>query len=551
MLLSLFRKLIRISHSWYSPDDTLDFLAQAPKLSQSAEMQLMQATALARKNLMTLPRLPLKYIDIILWHRGRSKTLAVLASLDAGLPKDPLRDLPKTSITFKCLKKDLGRGALDNAQKWNIRIQGRPASSQKVTNSQALISKRYCQYVNALSLSLDDFLSYMSIPQNIDCDLSGGETFRVLYVLSSKPSEAKNGYNIRSEAIIKNLNAKDLIVSTFSLTRNLDGDEDEFIIEQFSGNIFTDVICFAEKIIAKAKLEKSEVILGASNWFVGLAALIAARALGLPFIYEVRGFWALTRVSSNSNYEATIGFTVSQHFEVLVANNADKVFTLNKHMKLWMQKQGVTETEIGLAPNGVTLSKRVQEIKTPTKSSPFTVGFIGTVTAYEGLKTLIDAVALINQNHFDVHLKIVGDGPALAQAKLDCKKAGIEEICDFTGQLSQQEALSSYDSIDVIVVPRVDSIVTRLVEPLKVLEAMSMGAAVITSDLPPLTNEIHGKSATVTFPQGDTHALVREICRLKSNQKKLSELKEQAYKEASTRSWSHTLRELSETLKTI
>ena len=154
MSLSVLKRLVKIRNAWRSPDDTLDFLAQAPELDQSAEMQLMQVTARTRKNLLTLPKLPLKYANVILWHRGRSKTRAVLSSLDAGLPRDPLRELPANQVAFKGIKRALGQDALKNAQKWGCGINGEQASHQHVVDSQALIGKRYCQYVKALTLSL-------------------------------------------------------------------------------------------------------------------------------------------------------------------------------------------------------------------------------------------------------------------------------------------------------------------------------------------------------------------------------------------------------------
>lgn len=51
--------------------------------------------------------------------------------------------------------------------------------------------------------------------------------------------------------------------------------------------------------------------------------------------------------------------------------------------------------------------------------------------------------------------------------------------------------------------------------------------------------------------RGDTHALAREILALNSDRDALIALKMRAFEEASKRSWSKTLKEISETLKRV
>jgi glycosyltransferase involved in cell wall biosynthesis len=76
---------------------------------------------------------------------------------------------------------------------------------------------------------------------------------------------------------------------------------------------------------------------------------------------------------------------------------------------------------------------------------------------------------------------------------------------------------SYYSLIDVFVVSRPDLPVTRLVTPLKPLEAMAFGRAVIVSDLPALLEVVDEGTTGLTYPAGDEIALARKCEQLLSN----------------------------------
>ena len=56
-------------------------------------------------------------------------------------------------------------------------------------------------------------------------------------------------------------------------------------------------------IMAAAKQHRVAAIQAASNHVNALPALLAARRLGIPFFYEMRGLWELTRVSRMPEFE--------------------------------------------------------------------------------------------------------------------------------------------------------------------------------------------------------------------------------------------------------
>ena len=63
------------------------------------------------------------------------------------------------------------------------------------------------------------------------------------------------------------------------------------------------MLAAADAIETKLREHRPAIVMAASNHVTGLPALIAARRAGLPFIYEVRGLWEITRMSRETNFK--------------------------------------------------------------------------------------------------------------------------------------------------------------------------------------------------------------------------------------------------------
>ncbi|MCY6924132.1 hypothetical protein OYB25_27255, partial [Escherichia coli] len=57
------------------------------------------------------------------------------------------------------------------------------------------------------------------------------------------------------------------------------------------------ILAAADAFVREARNVRPTMIHAASNFMTGLPALIAARRLGVPFVYEVRGLWEITEAS--------------------------------------------------------------------------------------------------------------------------------------------------------------------------------------------------------------------------------------------------------------
>ena len=98
-----------------------------------------------------------------------------------------------------------------------------------------------------------------------------------------------------------------------------------------------------------------------------------------------------------------------------------------------------------------------------------------------------------------------------------CSDLGIEAQSFIEGPYPHDEIVQFYDLIDIFVVSRPDSNVTRIVPPIKPLEAMIRQLPTVVSDLPALCEIIEHRKTGMTFPAQDIQALSSVIQELASN----------------------------------
>lgn len=236
-----------------------------------------------------------------------------------------------------------------------------------------------------------------------------------------------------------------------------------------------------------------------THYVNGLVTGAAARAIDLPWVYEVRGVLEETWAAAAGTATERDARRASQRFELMrakeieVATNADAVITLGETMREHLVSNGVPANSITLIPNSVSeavieadTSRNPAEVRAGLglSESGTWVGTAASIVGYEGLDDLVDAVIIARAKGTDLRLLIAGDGVALPELR---ERAGVlGENVIFTGRVSQAEAIEYQLALDAIVVPRKNQPVCRLVTPIKPIEAMGLARPVVISDLPAL-----------------------------------------------------------------
>lgn len=293
----------------------------------------------------------------------------------------------------------------------------------------------------------------------------------------------------------------------------------------------------AQTIVEEARRRHVSTIHAASNHVNALPALLAARQLGIPFQYEMRGLWELTRISRMPQYEGGQAFQQGLQLEGLVARHADRVFVISEQLGRYARERwGIAEERMFLLPNCVEperfASLPVQEVE------PDTIGYAGSLMAYEGLDTLIDAVALLRTRKTPVKVYFVGDGEARVALEAQVQRLGLSDQIFFLGRVTPEKAQETIGRCSLVCIPRKPFKVCEIVPPIKLVEAMAMGKPVIIPDLPVFCDEMGANPAGWFFKSGDTGDLARVIDAALADRTQLAAMGERAREYATTqRSW--------------
>ncbi|MDN6529358.1 MAG: glycosyltransferase, partial [Brevibacterium sp.] len=165
-----------------------------------------------------------------------------------------------------------------------------------------------------------------------------------------------------------------------------------------------------------------------THYVNGLVTGAAARAIDLPWVYEVRGVLEETWAAAAGTATERDARRASQRFELMrakeieVATNADAVITLGETMREHLVSNGVPANSITLIPNSVSeavieadTSRNPAEVRAGLglSESGTWVGTAASIVGYEGLDDLVDAVIIARAKGTDLRLLIAGDGVAL------------------------------------------------------------------------------------------------------------------------------------------
>jgi glycosyltransferase involved in cell wall biosynthesis len=266
----------------------------------------------------------------------------------------------------------------------------------------------------------------------------------------------------------------------------------------------------APVIAAVALRHRVAAIHAASNHVNALPALLAARQLGIPFQYEMRGLWELTRVSRQPGFEGSQAYQQGLQLESLVARHADRLFVISEQLRRYVTGHwGVPAERIALLPNCVDPDRfRAAD---PGEVEPCSIGYAGSLIGYEGLDTLIEAVARLKENGVAVRVRIVGDGEARSSLEALVGRLGVEDCVLLMGRQAPDVAREVIRRCAVVCLPRKPYEVCRIVPPIKLVEALAMGKPVIVPDLPVFRDELGDDPPGWFFRAGDSADLAKVI----------------------------------------
>src|ERR1039457_1343859 len=141
-----------------------------------------------------------------------------------------------------------------------------------------------------------------------------------------------------------------------------------------------------------------------------------------------------------------------------------------------LRQLGIDEAKIRVIHNGIKDS--VSTNPTRRRATAFRIGIVGQVGAWKGLDDLLDAFAVVHQNHASCELHVFGKGEASYRCELERKSTGLGIANWVKWHEFVLDRRTIYSNLDLCVVP------SRSADPLPT-SAIEAGFAGLRSAAPP------------------------------------------------------------------
>jgi len=262
----------------------------------------------------------------------------------------------------------------------------------------------------------------------------------------------------------------------------------------------------------------------------GLAAARAAKTYRLPFVYEIRSFWedGVDQSTKSPRYRLARGLETS------VVKRADAIVGIAGPILRDIASRGISESRLFHVPNGVDSSRFVPRARDTALAAQLgvsdvpTIGFIGTFFPWEGVSWLVHAAATLNSKGVPFKLLLVGDGADAEAVRAAIRETNAGNFVSYLGRVPHDDIERYYSVMDVLVYPRRRLRITEAVTPLKPLEAMALGKAVLGSNVGGIRELVDPEKTAVLFEAGDIEDFCRAATRLLSNPSLRDQLGRQA-----------------------
>jgi glycogen synthase len=274
------------------------------------------------------------------------------------------------------------------------------------------------------------------------------------------------------------------------------------------------------RIQALLDTEAFDIIHAHSPSLCGLAALPVARSREIPFVYELRAFWEDAAVDQNKTHTRSLRYALSRKLEDYVVHGAHAVVGISRSILDELKARGANPARLFHVPNGVDTVKFSQISRDDRLAAKLglgkepVLGFIGSLYRWEGVEWLVGAVAELRRRGTPCKLLVIGDGEEMPAVRAAVRAMDASDFIQIVGRVSHDDIERYYSVVDVLVYPRHSIRLTELVTPLKPLEGMALGKAILGSDVGGIRELIEPEQTGLLFRADNVDDFCKQSQRL-------------------------------------
>lgn len=276
------------------------------------------------------------------------------------------------------------------------------------------------------------------------------------------------------------------------------------------------------KLKSAADKFRPDVIYERYNLYL-LAGAMLKKRLGIPLLLEVNS----PLVFERSRHSGGLALPwLAKWAEGKAWRTADCVLPVTRVLAGYVQEYGVPEEHIAVVPNGINKA-HFESAPEPDAAKAslglqgkLVLGFTGFVRDWHGVDHVIDWMATPDAPD-NIHLLIVGDGPARESLENQAMALGLADAVTFTGVVHRDAVPDHVAAFDVALQPAV----TAYASPLKMMEYLMLGKAIVAPRTPNILEILTDGGNAALFDEnvpGSLENTLTALCRNSDLRSRLS-----------------------------
>ena len=260
-------------------------------------------------------------------------------------------------------------------------------------------------------------------------------------------------------------------------------------------------------LLWRGRRQRSEMLYERYSLY-NFAGILAARLLRVPLVLEVNAPLAAEQSLDGQVRAAWLAHRV----ERWIINAADHAIVVSGALRQHLLREGVRSDHLVVQPNGVNLESMAPRNGASLRRAlgiegKFVIGYIGWFRSWHAVELLVEAVARLELSGRNACLVLIGDGPGRALVEKDIASRQLGSVARLYGPLDRSEVPAYLSLLDVAVLPAANHYCC----PLKLLEYMAMGCAVVAPDQPNVRELVSEETGATFFRPGCVSDLTRAL----------------------------------------
>ncbi|OLQ75504.1 hypothetical protein BIT28_23010 [Photobacterium proteolyticum] len=197
--------------------------------------------------------------------------------------------------------------------------------------------------------------------------------------------------------------------------------------------------------------------------------------------------------------------------ELYAWRNADHILPVTHVLADYLYQAGVRKSDVTVLANGIDASQFnviTHYDRLPDLTGKTVIGFVGFCREWHRLDLVVETIA--EMRNPNLVLLIVGIGSVLDELQQKARELHIDQQLCIAGLVSREEMPEWLAQIDIALQPAV----TPWCSPLKLIEYLATGKAVVAPDSPNIRELLTHESNALLFEEGNNQQMLAAIKRL-------------------------------------